>query len=154
MSTTEAYADRRFYRSADRAVLGGVCAGMAEYFGFNLRVLRFLAVIAFVFALPFSVVAYLAAVILIPVRPTSGGSGYQGGRHDYRDRSRTERDGKCSRRERRRARKEAKRQRESGPSEAAMKVREECETLDKRIVELEKIITSSRYQLDREIRNL
>ena len=34
MSTTEAYTDRRFYRSADRAVLGGVCAGM-ETFGSN-----------------------------------------------------------------------------------------------------------------------
>lgn len=134
MSTTEAYADRRFYRSADRAVLGGVCAGMAEYFGFNLRVLRFMAIIAFIVAMPFSVVAYLAAVLLIPARPTTGGGRYQ--------------------RERRHARKEAKRQREAGPSEAAIKVREECISLDKRIVELEKIITSSRYQLDREIRNL
>lgn len=142
MSTTEAYADRRFYRSADRALLGGVCAGMAEHFGFNLRVLRFLAIIAFIFAMPFSVVAYLAAVFLIPARSTSSG-----GRYDSRER-------KCSRRERRRARKEAKHQRETGPSEAAIKVREECENLDKRIVELEKIITSSRYQLDREIRNL
>ena len=154
MSTTEAYADRRFYRSADRAVLGGVCAGLAEYFGFNLRVLRFLAIIAFVVAMPFSVVAYLAAVFLIPARSTSDGGRYQRGRYDSADRSRPERDVKCSRRERRRARKEAKRQRETGPSEAAIKVREECETLDKRIVELEKIITSSRYQLDREIRNL
>jgi phage shock protein C len=153
MSTTEAYADRRFYRSADRAVLGGVCAGMAEYFGFNLRVLRFLAVIAFIFAMPFSVVAYLAAVFLIPARSTASGR-YQRGQYGSYDRQEKKRDRKCSKRERRRARKEARRQSDAGPSEAAMKVREECETLDKRIVELEKIITSSRYQLDREIRNL
>jgi len=153
MSTTEAYADRRFYRSADRAVLGGVCAGMAEYFGFNLRVLRFLAVIAFIFAMPFSVVAYLAAVFLIPARPTAGGR-YERGRNGSYERKEQQHRRKCDRRERRRARKQARRQDESGPSEAAMKVREECKALDKRIVELEKIITSSRYQLDREIRNL
>ena len=36
----------RFTRNADRAVLGGVCAGIADYFGFNLRVTRLLAIIA------------------------------------------------------------------------------------------------------------
>ncbi len=154
MSTTEAYADRRFYRSADRAVLGGVCAGMAEYFGFNLRVLRFLAIIAFVVAMPFSVVAYLAAVFLIPARSTSNGGRYERSGYDMYDRDEHKREKKCSRRERRRAKKEARRQREAGPSEAAIRVKEECSSLDKRIVELEKIITSSRYQLDREIRNL
>ena len=48
MSAYQTYTPRAFYRSADRAVLGGVCAGLADYFGFNLRVLRFLAIIAFV----------------------------------------------------------------------------------------------------------
>ncbi len=149
MSTTEAYADKRFYRSADRALLGGVCAGVADYLGFNLRVLRFMAIIAFVLAMPVVTVAYLAAVFLIPARGTAGGrsdSRYGGGRH-YRRKA-------CGRRERREARKEARREQEAGPSEAAMAVRDKCRSLDQRIVELEKIITSSSYQLDREIRNL
>ena len=154
MSTTEAYVDRRFYRSVDRAVLGGVCAGMADYFGFNLRVLRFLAIIAFIVAMPFSVVAYLAAVFLIPAKSAYRGDQYQRQENRAYAREEHKRDKKCSRRERRRAKKEAKRQQEAGPSEAAIKVRDECNSLDKRIVELEKIITSSRYQLDREIRNL
>ena len=38
---------RRLYRDADRAVLGGVCAGLATYLGFNLKVTRFLCIIAF-----------------------------------------------------------------------------------------------------------
>ena len=29
---------RRLYRDSDRAVLGGVCAGLARYLGFNLKV--------------------------------------------------------------------------------------------------------------------
>lgn len=146
MSMTETYSSRGFYRSSDRALLGGVCAGMAEFFGFNLRVLRFLAIIAFIFAMPVAVIAYLAAVFLIPAR-----SGTSYGRTE---RPRAE---KVCRRERRRARKKARREagrQEAGPSEAALKVREQCQSLDKRIADLEKHITSSRYQLDREIRNL
>lgn len=149
MSTTEAYADRRFYRSADKALLGGVCAGIADYFGFNLRVLRFMAIVAFVVAMPMAVIAYLAAVFLIPARSSSSGERY-GGRRD-------ERAGKgrqCSRRERRRAKKAARREQETAPSDAAMEIQEKCRTLDERIVELERIITSSSYQLDREIRSL
>ena len=147
MSTSATYARRGFYRSADRALLGGVCAGISEFFGFNCRVLRFLAIIAFIFAMPVAIIAYLAAGFLIPAR---SGTGYVS-----REPPRPE---KVSRRERRRARKEAKRearrQEEVGPSEAALKVRDKCESLDKRIADLEKHITSSRYQLDREIRNL
>ena len=147
MSTSETYSRRAFYRSTDRALLGGVFAGMAEFFGFNLRVLRFLAIIAFIFAMPVAVVAYIAAVFLIPAR--SGTSYGQAERPKAT---------KVSRRERRRARKEAKRnarpQEEAGPSEASLEIRDKCQSLDKRIADLEKHITSSRYQLDREIRNL
>ena len=44
MSTFTRSSGRRFYRDADRAVLGGVCAGLASYLGINLKVLRFLCV--------------------------------------------------------------------------------------------------------------
>ena len=56
----------RLYRDADRAVLGGVCAGLAGYFGLNLKVTRFLAVVAFFMAMPFAVFGYLAMVLLVP----------------------------------------------------------------------------------------
>ena len=54
------------YRDADRAMLGGVCAGLAGYFGLNLRVTRILAFIAFLMAMPIAVFSYLAAVFLLP----------------------------------------------------------------------------------------
>ena len=66
MITISANSHGRFYRDADRAVLGGVCAGLAGYLGFNLKATRFLAIIAFFTAMPIAVVAYLAAVFLIP----------------------------------------------------------------------------------------
>ena len=54
---------RRFTRDADRAMLGGVFAGLARHFGFNLCVTRFLAIIAFFAAFPFMVFAYIMQVL-------------------------------------------------------------------------------------------
>lgn len=145
MSSYQTYTPRPFYRAVDSALLGGVCAGLSEYFGFNLRVLRFLAIIAFVVAMPMAVIAYLAAVFLIPARAGTAPE------RVARPRRKTRKERKC---ERRQARREAKRQKQSVASEAAIEVRDKCQSLDKRLAELEKYITSSRYQLDREIRNL
>ena len=145
MSAYQTYTPRAFYRSADRAVLGGVCAGLADYFGFNLRVLRFLAIIAFVLAMPMAVIAYLAVVFLIPAK---SGTGQE---RTPRPRRKTRKERKC---ERKQARREARQQEHAVPSEAAIAVRNKCRSLDKRLAELEKYVTSSRYQLDREIRNL
>lgn len=72
MTAYESYAPRRFSRSTDRAVLGGVCAGVTDSFGFNLRVLRLLTVIAFFVAMPLTVAVYLAIVFLVPARLDSG----------------------------------------------------------------------------------
>jgi len=145
VSAYQTYVPRAFYRSADRAVLGGVCAGLADYFGFNLRVLRFLAIIAFVVTMPMAVIAYLAVVFFVPAR---SGTGQE---RASRPRRKTRRERKC---ERKQARREARQQKYTVPNEAAIEVGNKCQSLDKRLAELEKTITSSRYQLDRDIRNL
>jgi phage shock protein C len=145
VSAYQTYTPRAFYRSADRAVLGGVCAGLADYFGFNLRVLRFLAIIAFVVAMPMAVIAYLAVVFLIPAK---SGTGQE---RAPRPRRKTRAERKF---ERKQARRDARQREHAVPNEAAIEVRHKCQSLDKRLAELEKHITSSRYQLDREIRNL
>lgn len=148
MNASETYTPRGFYRSADRAVLGGVCAGIADHFGFNLKVLRLLAIIAFFCAMPMAVIAYLAVVFLIPAR--------SGTRNEYYERP--ARKEKMCRRDRRRARKqarwEAEKKAQAAPSEAAAAVRSKCQSLDERLATLEKYITSSRYQLDQEFRKL
>ena len=148
MNTYQAYSSRAFYRSTDRAVLGGVCAGFADYFGFNLKVLRVLAVIAFFCAMPFAIFAYLAVVFLVPARSgTFDGSSERPARKE-----------KMCRRERRRARKQARQDAEdksqAAQSEAAEVVRSKCRSLDERLAALEKYITSSRYQLDQEFKRL
>ncbi len=60
---------RRLYRSHDR-VIGGVCAGLAEYFGFNLTALRII-VFLFTFFGGLSLWVYIILWILIPNAPTT-----------------------------------------------------------------------------------
>ena len=134
---------RRFTRDADRAMLGGVCAGIAGHFGFNLCVTRFLCLIAFFAAFPFFLIAYIAAVLLVPAES----------RYDdvvvervVRKRRRPRRR-RMSRRERRAAAEEAERQ-------AAEEVRERARELEDRLARIERHVTSPRYKLEEEFRKL
>lgn len=154
MNTYDSYAPRTFSRSADRALLGGVCAGFAEYFGLNLRVIRLLAVIAFIIAMPMAVIVYVAIVLLVPARASTGDAARRSKKtwRESRRQGRAER--RQSRADRKRARKDAKHGTSSAASEAAGQVRARCESLEQRLASLEKYITSSRYQLDKEISRL
>ena len=133
-----ATSERRFYRDADRALLGGVCAGLAGYLGFNLKVTRCLAFIAFLMAMPIAVIGYLAVVFLIPA---SSGRVY--------DRA-AERE--HLKREKRRKQDEARSA--SPPSAIAEEVRQRYRSLDARLARLEKHVTSRRFQLEQEFRRL
>ena len=120
--------DRRFYRSSDSSVLGGVCGGLAEYFGFNLKVTRILAVIGFLTNPPLAAVVYLAIVFLVPARSTK----VLKPKVDP----------------------EFRRALRSSPAQTMSDVRRRFGSLDRRLARLEKYVTSSRYQLDREFRDL
>ncbi len=123
---------RRLYRDADRAILGGVCAGLATYLGFNLKVTRFLCVIAFLCAFPFAVFAYLVAVLVIPSSSS----------RVYDDELREER------------RKEALREEILRAKPTVRDVRERYREMDARLARIERYVTSSRYELDEEFRRL
>ncbi len=128
MNEQATVSDRRFYRDADRAILGGVCAGLADYFGFNLRVTRFLAFIAFLMAMPMAVITYLGIVLLVPAKSLRARG--QGTDPEF------------------------KRALRSSPQQTMSDVRRRFQMLDRRLARLEKYVTSSRYQLDQEFRKL
>ena len=60
--------DRRLYRSRD-ALIGGVCAGMAEYFDIDPVVVRILAVVLTIASAGAFAIAYVALWILLPLSP-------------------------------------------------------------------------------------
>lgn len=146
MITAGVGSDRRLYRDADRAVLGGVCAGLAGYLGFNLKVTRFLAVIAFLMAMPIAIIGYMAAVFLIPSE-----SGHAPGE--------VRKSGFCKRRRSRKKRKSResfdREQEMPGPRARKVKdIEERCSDMDERLVRLEKHVTSKRFQLEQELSRL
>lgn len=61
----------RLYRDKENAMLAGVCAGIAEYFGFNRKGVRIAT--ALVLLLPpffaFVVVSYIVLAVVLPVKP-------------------------------------------------------------------------------------
>ncbi len=128
MTSTASTFERRFARSADNSVLGGVCAGLADYFGFNLKVTRILAVIGFLVNPPLAALAYLAIVLLIPAKPTK------------QPEPRVDPAFRQSLR--------------SSPAQTMSDMRRRFQSLDRRLARLEKYVTSSRYQLDREFKGL
>jgi len=108
-------------------MLGGVCAGIADYFGFNLCVTRVLALIAF-FAMPLTAIGYLALVLLIP--SMSARDLPQPVDPAFRKAVR------------------------SSPTQTMSDMRGRFKSLDRRLARIEKYVTSSRYQLDREFDRL
>ena len=132
MSTFAGTPERRLYRDADNAVLGGVCAGLARYLGFNLKVTRFLAFITFLCAMPFAIIGYLAAVFLIPSSSSKV--------HDA---------AACEEFRKEELREEIRRAKPS-----VDEVRRRYKSMDERLARIEKYVTSSRYELDEKFRRL
>lgn len=115
----------RLYRDKDRAILFGVCAGLADWLGFNLSATR---VVMLLLAIPFTavvVVGYIALAILLPVKP----SGL------YRDSA-----DEAFWREVRRA-----------PADSVSHLNRRFRDLDERIQRMEAWVTSDRYRIDREL---
>lgn len=60
---------KKFYRDADRKVIGGVAGGIASYFGIELSVVRFLGVLSIVF-FGIGVISYVILWIIAPTANT------------------------------------------------------------------------------------
>jgi phage shock protein C len=128
MNTYDSIARRRFYRNKDRAVVAGVCAGLADYFGFNLKVTRILAFICLMMAMPMTLLVYFGTVFLVP---SASGQG----RETIHDPS-------------------FRQALRSAPAQTMGDVRRRFQSLDNRLARLERYVTSSRFSLDQEFRKL
>lgn len=128
MSHYESMPRPAIVRNRDRAMIAGVCAGLADYFGFNLKATRFLAAMALLFAMPMTLLAYFCAVFLLP--SVSGNSRRPGRDEDFLRAVRSE------------------------PTQTITDVRRRYRSLDGRLARLERYVTSSKFDLDQEFRKL
>lgn len=143
MTAYASTSERRFARDGDHGVLGGVCAGIANYFGFNRCAVRVLFIVAFFIFMPVVALLYIALVLLVPAET---------GRYDYVvEREVRHRCRRMTRRERKRAEAEEAAREEALAAEA---VRERYRSINERLAKIERYVTSSRFDLDREFRNL
>ena len=62
----ETNASKRLFRNMDGKMIGGVCTGIATYFGWNVAVVRVLWLIFFLFFRFYGVLGYLIAWIIMP----------------------------------------------------------------------------------------
>ena len=62
----------RLYRDKKNAVIGGVCAGIADYFDFNRKGVRVATALCMLFPpfIPFVILAYVLLALLLPVKPS------------------------------------------------------------------------------------
>ena len=61
----------RLFRDKENAMLAGVCAGIAEYFGFNRKGVRLAVLLLMLFPpfFAFVVISYLVLAIVLPAKP-------------------------------------------------------------------------------------
>jgi len=128
MSRYDEIPRRRFYRNADKAKIAGVCAGLADYFGFNLKVTRLLAFISLLMAMPVTLLVYFATVFLVPSAPDPGKTANVD--PNFRQALR------------------------SSPGQTLSDVKRRYQSLDSRLARLERYVTSPKFNLDQEFRNL
>jgi phage shock protein C len=115
----------RLYRDRENAMLAGVCAGIADYFGFNRRGVRAVTAIGAIFFLPFVMVSYLVLAIVLPVQPAEA-------RLDQ-------------------AQAEFWRGVSNAPSDVFSNVKHRFRELDRRLQRMEAFVTSREFDIDREL---
>jgi phage shock protein C len=71
---TESYNTKRLYKSRRNRMIDGVCGGISEYLGIDPTIVRILWVLS-IFIGGSGILAYIAAMIIMPVNPEHTGSG-------------------------------------------------------------------------------
>ncbi len=59
----------RLYRDTEHARIAGVCAGIADYFGVRLRMVRLAAILCLIFFFVPTFITYIVLTLVLPKRP-------------------------------------------------------------------------------------
>ena len=125
------------YRNTEKGKIGGVCAGLADHFGINANIMRLIFIAGLIFINSIAFFAYIILWIVLSPRK-SGKPEYD---YEYDEEER------CYRKKQMfRYRKPAQDRMQSA--------HERLESLLKRVENVERYVTSSRYDLDRKFADL
>jgi len=118
---------RRLYRDKENGMLCGVCAGIADYFGFDLTATRVLTVVL-QFMFPATFLVYIVMCMLLPKKP----------REMYEDREEEQFWSSVRK----------------SPMATVASVRHTMRELDAKLQRMERYVTSPGFGLEREFREL
>ncbi len=139
---------KRLYRDHRNGKVAGVCAGLAEYFGWEVWIIRIIFVTTLIFSSSVTLVAYIVAWVVLDKKPAE--KVYAGGSGPIREETRFERNSEGHTIEIK------TRVWESGkaPKEALQDVVQEFSDLEDSLRDMERCVTSKQYQLRQEISRL
>lgn len=130
MNDTRDPGPRRLYQDRQNKFLFGVCAGIADYFGFDVTITRVIALGSLILFMPPTLIAYILLAVLLPKKPLA--------EPRYAD----ERAASLQRSVR------------ASPHSTLDAARHRFRELENRLQRLEKYVTSKRFELDREFEAL
>ncbi len=119
---------RRLYLDKDRAKIAGVCAGLADYMGWDVKAVRICWIVATLFWAPVMIVTYLVAAWMLDPKP---------GSRMARERVRTE---------------DWPTHESVTPSYRFADAKARFERMEQRLRAMETVVTSREFQMDRELR--
>ncbi len=124
MNTTKA-SPHRLYRIKDKAILFGICAGIADYFDFNVTMVRIIVfVMLLVFQLPV-IITYILARLILKDKPRELQDDVV--KDEFYRNVRTQ------------------------PSDTVANIKHRFSKLEQRLQRMEKRVTSKEYQFDHDL---
>jgi len=129
MTTARQATRKQLFRDREKGRILGVCAGLADYFGLDLGLTRIVTFLALLLFTPAMLLVYFALVLLLPVKPHS---------EEIVDA----------------AEQAFVKSVRSEPQAVLSQARHRFRELELRLQRLEKYVTSSSYNLDKEFESL
>ena len=150
---------KELYRDPDNGRIAGVCAGVAQYFGLETWLVRILTVTGFfLLAGPFMLVAYVAAWFILDKKPGTVGKkakapkGFVHGKQSYTGKG--WQNNQSDSEEKKVEVKAHVWQAGEPPRQAYFDIKQSYKRIEKRLRAVEQYVTSSEFQLNREINKL
>lgn len=146
------------YRNASRGKIAGVCAGIADYFGWEAWLVRILVVSGVLFGMPFLILGYVAAWFILDKTPTNRNHGKfcqpENASHFSKENAKNTQD--CEYEQDNAHIKVKARIWQSGepPKQAFHDIRKKFGSLEKKLQGIEQYVTSSEFTVAREINKL
>ncbi|TWX67312.1 envelope stress response membrane protein PspC [Colwellia demingiae] len=142
------------YRNAEQGKIAGVCAGIADYFGWETWLVRILVVSGVLFGMPFLILGYVAAWFILDKAPEKTTSGnHEPGESQY---SKRHQQGKRKVDVSNESIKVKARIWQAGepPKQALYDIRRKFRSLEGKVQAMEQYVTSAEFTVSREINKL